>query len=285
VSQQINLFNPIFLKKKKHFSTVTMAQGLGLIMLGSVAVFVVANLQLNAVMGNAEATSRQLAATKAKLEKVTAAYQPRQKSKALEEQVQHAEVELKSQRNAYDFVRRGGIGDTQGYSEYLRAFSRQIGGNIWLTGFSIEGPGAEIELRGRALDAEQVPAYINRLKRESIMQGKSFATLAMETPYMEIDASSRGKAEQNATTGYPEKKLAPFVEFRLKSLEIGKAGNAGNASNADAVLTRTAAGANEVARSLGGTAPPAELARGPEGLPGPAELARSLAETAGAKSK
>ena len=34
MSQQINLFNPLFLEKKKYFSAVTMTQALGLIVLG-----------------------------------------------------------------------------------------------------------------------------------------------------------------------------------------------------------------------------------------------------------
>ena len=35
MSQQINLFNPIFLKQRKYFSLLTMLQALGLIVLGS----------------------------------------------------------------------------------------------------------------------------------------------------------------------------------------------------------------------------------------------------------
>ena len=39
MSQQINLFNPIFLKQKKYFSVVTMLQALLLIVLGSMLFF------------------------------------------------------------------------------------------------------------------------------------------------------------------------------------------------------------------------------------------------------
>ncbi len=35
MSQQINLFNPVFLTQKKYFSVLTMLQALGLIVLGS----------------------------------------------------------------------------------------------------------------------------------------------------------------------------------------------------------------------------------------------------------
>src|SRR5260221_12170219 len=39
VSQQINLFNPLFLEKKKYFSALAMTQALGLIALGMAAFY------------------------------------------------------------------------------------------------------------------------------------------------------------------------------------------------------------------------------------------------------
>ena len=126
MSQQINLFNPIFLKQKKHFSAVTMAQGLGAILLGSFVVAGYAQMQLGAMQEQATTTATQLGATKAQLAKVSAEYAPRQKSKEIEAQLQHVEAELRSQTQAYDFIRGGGVGNTNGYSAYLRAFSHQI---------------------------------------------------------------------------------------------------------------------------------------------------------------
>jgi len=40
VSQQINLFNPIFLRKEKYFSAKTMVESLTLILVALVAFFV-----------------------------------------------------------------------------------------------------------------------------------------------------------------------------------------------------------------------------------------------------
>ncbi len=39
MSQQINLFNPLFLKRRKHFSAVTMAQALGVLIVGLAAFY------------------------------------------------------------------------------------------------------------------------------------------------------------------------------------------------------------------------------------------------------
>jgi hypothetical protein len=92
----------------------------------------------------------------------------------------------------------------------LRAFSRQILNGVWLTGFSIHGAGSEIGLQGRAMQPELVPAYISRLKREPVMQGKSFATLEMQLPL--ADQAGKGDpatARQRVPAGY--------IEFSLQS--------------------------------------------------------------------
>jgi Tfp pilus assembly protein PilN len=215
VSQQINLFNPIFLKKKKHFSAVTMAQALGLILLGSLAVAGYARWQLAALEASAVETEQQLKSTKAQVAKVTANYAPRQKSKALEEEIQRMEVELKSRQQAFEIVQRGSLGNSKGYAEYLYALSRQVVDGLWLTGFRIEGN--EIELRGRSLKPDLVPEFIKRLKHEPIMQGKSFARLAMETPAGE-PVPDEGAANNAAT---PKRRtLAEYIEFVLRSSDV-----------------------------------------------------------------
>jgi Fimbrial assembly protein (PilN) len=222
VSQQINLFNPIFLKQKKYFSALTMAQGLGMILAGSIAVAGYARVQLSALDAQAEATANQLKLSKAQLAKVSAEYAPRQTSKSLESEIARMEDDVRSQQQAVDIVQRGALGNTSGYSEYLRAFSRQIVGGLWLTSFTIEGAGTDVELRGRALKPELVPSYIGRLKQEPIMKGKSFSTLAMDVPEIDVDVKPEAKSEKAATgTVATRRALAGYIEFLLKSTEPG----------------------------------------------------------------
>lgn len=217
MSQQINLFNPIFLKQKKHFSAVTMVQGLGLILIGSIAVFGYAKLQLVALNNEVQATSGQLVSAQAQLVKVTADFAAREKNKALEEEIRRAEAELNAHRHMLDVVSQGGFGNTRGYSEYMTAFARQSIHGLWLTGFSIDGNANEIELSGRALKPDLVPAYINRLRQEPTMRGKSFSTLAMATP-----ANNAADRESPATAGGPTdgaQSAAGYIEFTLKSFK------------------------------------------------------------------
>jgi hypothetical protein len=208
MSQQINLFNPIFLKQKKYFSAVAMVQALGLLVAGSVLVAVYASYLVASVSKEAAVTTAQLGAAQAQLAKVKMEFAPRQKNQGLEVQIQKAEAETQSLRQVFDILQKGEIGNTKGYSGYLRAFSRQIIDGVWLTGLSIVGAGNEIGLHGRALQPELVPAYMNRLKREPVMQGKSFGTLEMQVP--QVDQLGKGDPA-GAKTRVP----AGYIEFSL----------------------------------------------------------------------
>ena len=46
MSQQINLFNPVFLKQKKYFSVIAMGQALAMIAVGSALFYGYANYQV-----------------------------------------------------------------------------------------------------------------------------------------------------------------------------------------------------------------------------------------------
>jgi Tfp pilus assembly protein PilN len=210
VSQQINLFNPIFLKQEKLFSAVTMAQALGLILLGSAVLIAYSYYQSSSLSIQADANTTQLALAQTQLAKINADFGPRQKSKLIEGDIQKTETEMKSLQQVFDILQKGEFGNTKGYAEYLRAFSRQILGGVWLTGFSIYGAGNEIGLQGRALQPELVPAYISRLKREPVMQGKSFATLEMRLPLVD----QAGKGDPAAAK---QRVPASYIEFNLRS--------------------------------------------------------------------
>ncbi len=225
MSQQINLFNPLLRKQKKHFSAINMAQALGLILAGSAVLAAYTNQQLSGLSAQLAATGAQLDLAKAQLVKVNAQFGPQQKARPLQDEIKKTEAEVKAQQQVFDILQKGELGNTKGYAEYLRAFSRQIVGGLWLTGFSLYGAGNEIGLQGRALQPELVPAYISRLKREPVMLGKAFSILEMRVP--QVHQIVKGDAAS-------AKQLVPaaYIEFSLQSAETTK--DAANPSAAGA---------------------------------------------------
>jgi hypothetical protein len=211
VSQQINLFNPIFLKQKKYFSAVTMVQGLGLILLGCALLVAYADFQVSLRTREAAVSSAQLLKTKGQLITISAQFAPHQSDPALDKEIKDTEADIKSVQGVFDALQSGEFGNTKGYSGYFSAFSRQIVDGLWLTGISIYGAGHDINLSGRTLNPELVPAYLARLRRETEMQGKSFATLEMQTPKIEPPPSTDPKTAPKVAT------LAPYIEFSLQS--------------------------------------------------------------------
>jgi hypothetical protein len=207
VSQQINLFNPIFLKQKKIFAALPMAKALGVLLLGVLAFALYVKQKVAALQKEATASSLQLADKRTRQAAAMVEFAPRQKDPALVERLAAAEAELRALRKVASALHGGDFGNTDGYSPYFKAFARQSLDGLWLTGVAITGAGNELELRGRALQPALVPAYFSRLAREAVMQGRSFSSLRVSQP-RRVGADGKEDA-----AGAP----APFVEFSLQS--------------------------------------------------------------------
>lgn len=222
MSQQINLFNPIFLKQKKIFTATHAAQALGVIFLGALAFVAYSAVKTSELEKTAAAGKLALAAREARLAEVIQQFPPREKSKELEQELAAKLAELKALNDVQAVLQRGDIGNTSGYSEYFRAFARQSVHGVWLTGIDIVGAGKDIGMEGKALRPELVPGYIQRLTREAVLQGKTFGSLEIGRP---AAAPAGGAAAAAPGTGDAVTAAqSAFVEFKLLSqpAEAGK---------------------------------------------------------------
>lgn len=212
MSQQINLFNPIFLKQKKIFTALPMAEALGVIVAGALLLNWYAGQSVSALEQEAEAGKATLAKREQRLVQARAQFAPRPKDPALALQLAEAEAELKALHDVTSVLQGGALGNTAGYAEYFRALSRQNVSGLWLTGVSINGAGKDIGVQGRAMQATLIPSYISRLTGEHIMRGKTFASLDIARPQ---DAAMTPTA--TPALAAPAAPVAPFVEFSLQS--------------------------------------------------------------------
>ena len=203
MSQQINLFNPVFLKQKKYFSVVAMSQALGLVILGSALFYGYAVYQVQQLGKQSADTAKRYTSEQAKLARYTAEFSPQQSSQVLEEELKKVEAQAVAQQELVETLKTGAIGNASGYSEYLRAFARQSLHGLWLTGFSITGDAVQMSLSGAALNPDLVPTYVQRLNREKIMRGKAFAALQMQQAKVDKDKLTSRR----------------YIEFTLQSVE------------------------------------------------------------------
>jgi len=224
VSQQINLFNPIFLKQKKIFTAVPMAEALGAIVLGTLLMTWYASHHVEQLEQRAASGKTLLAERERRLQDANRQFAPRQKSAALATGVARAQTELAALRRVEDFIRQGTLGNSAGYAAYFRAFARQNVTGLWLTGVTITGAGTGIGLQGRAMQPTLIPQYIGRLKTEPVMQGKTFASLDIgrpdvtATPVISPTSSAAGQpVTARPATGIT---AAPYVQFSLQSTGV-----------------------------------------------------------------
>jgi hypothetical protein len=134
-------------------------------------------------------------------------FSPQRAQKMLNDELQVVEAQAGMQEALLATLKSGAIGNTQGYSEYLRAFARQTVKGLWLTGFNISGDGAQMSLHGAAVNPGLLPEYIQRMNREPVMRGKSFAALQMKRP--------------DAVNGQP---VDGYVMFSLRSVAAEEGG-------------------------------------------------------------
>lgn len=216
MSQQINLFNPIFLKQKKIFTALPMAEALGLIVAGALLLVWYAGRNVAELEQSAASGKALLADRERRLVNANTQFAPRQKNPALAAELAQAEAELKALHDVESVLHGGALGNTAGYAEYFRALSRQNVGGLWLTGVTINGAGNDIGVQGRAMQPTLIPNYIARLTGERVMHGKTFASLDIGRPDVLQPAAPAAQAAAAAPAA-PVPAVAPFVEFSLQS--------------------------------------------------------------------
>lgn len=116
------------------------------------------------------------------------------KDPALEAEAAQIERRLLAVRLDLGALKDGVIGDTRGFSAFMRALAHQGVEGVWLTGFSVGAAGQDISITGRALRAELVPAYLKRLGQDAYFSGRSFAALDMAQGRAEAQGQAAGSA-------------------------------------------------------------------------------------------
>ncbi len=207
MSQQINLFNPLFLEKKKYFSAVTMTQAIGLIVLGMTVFYAFAFWQDRSLARQIAESGRAYEQQKQQFGKITAELSPEKREAQLDQDLKSIEAAIALRRSLLGELGTGRLVGSAGYSEYLRAFARQTVQGLWLTSVQIAEGGEQLTMSGRALQADLVPVLIGRLKQESVLRGRPLEGLA-------ITRSTAGKDPARA-----------IVEFTVSSHGFPEPGN------------------------------------------------------------
>ncbi len=205
MSQQINLYNPIFLKQEKYFSTKAIGQAFALVVAGLAAFYAFALVQTRSAESLLAQTRAQVAEQRGRFVAVAPKFTPASRSKVLEAELVRMEKEVKTRRDTLNALSTGELGNTTGFSEFLAALARQTVQGVWLTGIVIGESGKDLRIDGRAVRPELVPAYLKALNEEPVMRGR-------EVTEMKVAAKDAPKPDaKSARPVGPER----YVEFGL----------------------------------------------------------------------
>ena len=199
--QQINLYNPAFEAQRALLSFKAAVGGWSVIALMFIAIVIYQNLYLRSMEQQGRELAQKVTAAQSDSQRLGGELATRRHDVRVTEELARLEADVKGRQAVMDVLRSGGLGDTRGFSDHLKAFARQSFDGIWLTGLSISSAGRDVFLEGRALQAENVPGYLKRLNGESAMQGHPFSELVIEEPAP--DSSAKPPVRAN------------YVDFRL----------------------------------------------------------------------
>ena len=186
MSQQINLYNPIFLAQKKYFSAAAMLQALGLVLVAMLLFAALAAHQTSELQGLLASLLRDAAREREQLVNLGKQFSDQGTSKKLEDDIVRVADQLRRRRELLTELTTNAGGNARGFSDYLAALARQRTQGVWLTGIEISGSANDLVIKGRALNSELVPIYVRSLSREPVFAGRALNSLQItarqETP-------------------------------------------------------------------------------------------------------
>lgn len=202
MTQQVNLYQPIFRKEQKKFSARAMLESIALMIVGVALMFGFTVWQIHSLRGEAERAEQQRLLLSKRVAEATLQLTAKGGARSLDAEIAALERELGARQRLQGLMEAGVLGNSRGFSDYFVAFARQQVPGVWLTGLDIAGAAERMTLQGRSSDPELVPRYVQKLSAEKRLSGIEFQVFQMSRP-VQVQGAQRI--------------AAPYVEFVLKT--------------------------------------------------------------------
>jgi len=180
MNQQINLFHPMFRKEHKllSFDVLWQTTLIVILALGSVYGY---GVWSGVRLQKAASGLQQLKAEKLLiLERLQQESLSRPVALRPADVVQDLRNELAAKKRLIEAVSAMDYSHRHGFSQYLEAFSKKVRPGMWLTGFSVNGDGNGLELRGGAQDPRMIPEFVQSLGDIPVLAHMQFRLLQID---------------------------------------------------------------------------------------------------------
>lgn len=180
--QQINFYRAEFRNTKTTFAATSIVAGCATAVAAMLVVYVFAVGQLSGIDKELQIFSHQENAALQRLEQMQPLIGALSGEQTWAQRLDDATRALEEKQLVLSLVQGSTLGDTLGFSRYLRSLARQDTDGLWLTRISLSALGNRNRLQGKALRAELVATYLQRLADEPPFARQRFNQFQIEGP-------------------------------------------------------------------------------------------------------
>jgi hypothetical protein len=199
MNQQINLYQPIFREERKLFSLNTVVLSLAIVVSALMAMWAIGAHNVNGLAKAVEELKLQRAAQERMALAAGVMLDAQGNPTVAEEQVKSLGARLAERTNALNLLRGGAAGQPKGFADRMSALASRHTEGVWLDQLFLSGGTNGLMLRGRSIDADLVPKYLQTLTTSPDLSGARFDVVEIDRRRSH-DARIETAKEEGSTT-------------------------------------------------------------------------------------
>ncbi|MBT8090252.1 MAG: PilN domain-containing protein [Gammaproteobacteria bacterium] len=164
--QQINFYKTEFRSEEQIFSAMTLLKGCAAIVFAMFLAYAFAVQKVGSIESESQIVARQETAAVERLVTIRPIIANVGGERTWSERLDDATRSLEEKQLVLSLLQGTALGDTKGFSRYLRSLARQNMDGLWLTHINLSALGDKTRLEGKALRGELVPVYLQNLADE-----------------------------------------------------------------------------------------------------------------------
>ncbi len=194
MSQQINLYHPIFRKQQKKFSAKTMLQAVAVIVGALMLIGGYSTYRIGILKKELHQAGIQNTAVLRRLEQLTRNASGKTINQKIDDEIQRLEREIAASTQIQAILKQGVFTNTQGFSRYFVALAKGNIKGLWLTHIEITGAATAVTLEGMSNAPYLVPRYLQRLSGQEELTDIEFRAFEVVQP----KSDDGGKSNTNS---------------------------------------------------------------------------------------
>ena len=180
--QEINFYQPEFRNEEPEFGAKTLIKGSGAIVLAMLLAYAFSAQKITSIDNELAIVSQQEVAAMTRLEKIRPVINAVSGEQSWADRLEEATQSLEQKQLVLSLVQGSTLGDTLGFSRYLRSLARQDTDGLWLTQINLSASRDKNRLQGKALRAELVATYLQNIAEEPPFAAQRFYQFQIDGP-------------------------------------------------------------------------------------------------------